>query len=127
MPETLGEQRFEVGRLLIENLIPTLPSASYAAVVLYCWIQGRAHKTAKSASGHRLTVFAESADQIARGTALSKRRVRAILADLESAGVFETEWVGRGVWPSRRIITHKKYIPQKRGETRDTSGAITCM
>ena len=126
MSEYRSEQRFEVGRLLIQNLIPTLPSASYAAVVLYCWVQGRAHKTAKSGSGHPLTVFQESADQIAKGTALSKRRARAIIADLERSGVFETEWIGRGVWPSRRIITHKKYAPQERGEIIDTRGEISC-
>jgi hypothetical protein len=116
----MRHQRFEVGKQLADRLVPSLPSASYVAVVYYCWLHGTAHKSATSSSGLPLTVFAESISQIARGSKLSPRRTKEIVADLERAGVFETEWTGRGVYPSRRIIRHTIYLPPSVGCERES-------
>lgn len=91
--------RWESGRAFVTHLLPTLPSPSYVAVVMYCWFR---------ASGKN-NEFQESANQIGYACRLSARRVQGILADLERAGCVETVKPGIGIQPSVRCLVRKQY------------------
>lgn len=93
------DNRWENGRAIITNMLPTLPSASYAAVVMYCWFQ---------ASG-KDTRFDESCGQIGKACKLSERQVRRIMSDLERAGCVETISKGCGMRASTRRLIRRKY------------------
>lgn len=113
----MSQKRWETGRDYVTHLLPTLPSSSYAAVVLYCWFMGRSVPIEKHGRRIMETEFTESASQIAHACRLTPRRVQQIMTDLERSGVIETVSIGSGrTHPSTRIIKRKVYTPQSNGE-----------
>ena len=103
--------RFGTGKNLATFMLPTLPNATYTAVILYCWLMGQ-----QKAEG--ITEFNESNNQIAEACNVSARHVTRIIKDLEGQGIIKTIWRGRGTWPSKRIIRSKTYKDsQVRGDT----------
>lgn len=100
------EYRWETGRAFVNYMLPTLPSSSYSAVVLYCWFHAKGEETE----------FQESCGQIGKACRLSVRQVRRILSDLERSGCMEKLEEGCGMKPSRRRLIRMKYIsPPKEG------------
>ncbi len=103
--------RFGTGKNLATFLLPTLPNATYTAVILYCWLMGQ-----QKSEG--VTEFNESNQQIADACNVTARHITRIIKDLESQGIIETVWMGRGTWPSKRLIRSKRYKEnQSRGDT----------
>jgi hypothetical protein len=107
-----SEMRWEQGRLLVEQITPTLPSSSHVAVLLYCWFRARG----------RDCVFSESAEQIGEATKVSKRHVVRVLGELEAGQVLKTvqQSKGRGNL-CRRMITGKPFV---KGDTMSPQAEI---
>lgn len=104
-----SKQRWQVGRLIFDNLMPSLPSPSYVAVVSVAWFYGYASREHKDKKGRPLTEFQISAQQVSDHSGVKRRRVQQILSDLEAQGIFQTVKLGSGTTPSVRLIRHVKY------------------
>lgn len=104
-----SKQRWQVGRAIFENLMPSLPSPSYVAVMAVAWFYGYASREHRDKKGRPFTEFQISAQQVSDHSGVTRRRVQQILSDLEAHGVIKTVKPGKGTMPSVRIIRHVKY------------------
>lgn len=95
-----NQMRWEQGRMLFEEIAPTLPTPSHVLVLAYCWFRGRG----------RDCCFDESHQQIADATKLKRESVRRIIRSLEVGQVIKTvkNSGGRG-HTSKRVITGRKF------------------
>jgi hypothetical protein len=105
-----SSQRWQDGRTLADEIMPTLPGPSHCCVLWTCWFFGKL--TPKG-----LTVFDLTKSQIAVRCNLKERRVQEILRELEAGQVIATRkdgfnQGGRGLG-SERIITWNSYTPPK--------------
>src|SRR6056297_3374658 len=98
--------RWQSGRHIHDQVLPTLESTAQAAVLMACWFHARGADC----------VFDCTAGQIAREVKLSRDWVKKILQRLEQANVITTvkPGFGRGN-PAVRAITGKPFtLPDKR-------------
>lgn len=103
-------QRWQDGRKLADEIMPTLPGSSHCAVLWTCWFFGKLTPKGQ-------TVFDLTKKQIADRCNLKERRVQEILRELEVAGVIATRkdgcnQGGRGLG-SERLITWKPFASQR--------------
>ncbi|MCO8121457.1 helix-turn-helix domain-containing protein [Stieleria sp. TO1_6] len=89
-----SQKRFEQLNRIIDDIAPTLPSASHLAVLLICFRHGR-----------QAGFFRASTKRIAKSARLSERHVKRIINDLETAGVVRLEAEHNGPIPRSYRIT----------------------
>lgn len=119
-PKRKSQQRFQQLNRIVDDIAPTLPSASHVAVLLCCYRHARTGGA-----------FQVSTKRIAEACRLSHRQVRRVIDDMETGGVIEMTKEHEGPIPRRYRITGQvlngdthvpisnKPAPQVNGDTHD--------
>lgn len=95
-----SDMRWEAGRHIHADVLPSLETSGQAAVLMFCWFHARGLDSK----------FDCSAAQIAHGTKLSAAHVKRILRRLEKGGVLKTSTKGGGRGnPSIRFFTGRQF------------------
>ncbi|MEO1616828.1 MAG: hypothetical protein AAFV88_13310 [Planctomycetota bacterium] len=93
-PKRKSQKRWEQLNRIIDDVAPSLPSASHVAVLMICFRHGR-----------QGGFFRVSTSRIAKSSKLSDRHVKRILDDLEKSGVISLEAEHKGPTPRTYRIT----------------------
>ncbi|QEG01598.1 hypothetical protein Mal15_56750 [Stieleria maiorica] len=99
-----SDRRWESGRWIHGELLPSLETPGQAAVAMFCWFHAWGEKCE----------FNATAQQIKDAVHLSTRQVKRILKELERGGVIKTVSVGVGRGnPSVRQFTGKLFTKRE--------------
>lgn len=104
-PKRKSTKRFEQLNRLVDDINPTLPTATHAAVLMTCFRHGG------PGGGFRV-----STARIARSTCISERQAKRVIDQLESCGVIELLQEHQGPIPRQYRITGRV----ANGDTHDT-------
>ncbi len=93
-PKRRSQKRFEQLNHLVDNVAPSLPSATHTAALLCCYRHAKP-------SG----VFSVSTDRLAAAIGVKRRRMQQIFDELESLGVIRLIEPHKGPLPAKYLIT----------------------
>jgi len=104
-PKRKSERRFAQLNQIVDEIAPTLPTASHVAVLLACYRHGRG-----------AGFFRVSTARVAKSVRLSKRQTQRVLDDLERADVVTLVTEHSGPIPRTYKISFRAF----NGDTHDT-------
>lgn len=115
-PKRKSQKRFEQLNHIVDNVAPTLKSASHVAVLLVCYRHAWTGGT-----------FQISNRRIADSAGTTHRHARRVMDDLEAAGVIELVAEHQGPIPRRYRITGRSangvsHVPIKAEHTPQANG-----
>ena len=115
-PKRKSQKRFEQLNHIVDNVAPTLASASHVAVMLICYRHAREGGT-----------FQVSNRRIAHSAGVTERHVKRVMGDLESCGAIELQREHQGPIPRRYRITGRSangdtHVPIKKDRTPQVNG-----